>query len=246
MARGRKNGCPTNIREWLIYILDKASITERWVRIYGLNSFTRSVSSETEDGSAETDIWSEPYVKKHSASLSLEGNPIVDGATGEPDEGQGMLDAYAEQAGCDGDATLKFIDPYGHAVIADYIVTGTSASTNESEDTVSWDLEQVGEPETLPYINVASVQIFDGTAEATAVTMAVGDAPKLLTVKVNPDGASNQRYRINVSGRRNVAVAATGENAFTVTPMMAGSATVTVTTMNGGKTASCAFTITDT
>ncbi|MDO5300864.1 MAG: hypothetical protein Q4F18_15665, partial [Clostridia bacterium] len=69
MKRGRKNGCPVNIRNWLVYILDTG--TQEWMRIYGLTSLTRTVEGDTEDGSADTDTWSEPYVTKRSGSLEL-------------------------------------------------------------------------------------------------------------------------------------------------------------------------------
>lgn len=245
MAKGRKNGCPTNVRDWLIYIQDKAITSSvSWVRIYGLNNLTYGIDSETEDGSADTDTWAEPYVTKRSGSMTLEGKPIVDGTTGEPDPGQEMLDAYAEQAGCDGDATIKFVDPFGHTIVADFIVTSTERGADDTENTVSWDLEQVGEPETQAYIQVTSVALKDGDAAVTELAMVVGAAPKVITVAFTPKNASNTRFRVNVSGRRFVNISNVTENSFTITPMAAGSATVTVTTMNGGKTASIAVTVT--
>lgn len=245
MARGRKSGCPTNVRDWLIYILDKAiTAQESWVRIHGLSSMTYGHDSETEDGSADTDTWSEPYVTKRSGSLTLEGKPVVDAGTGDPDRGQEMLDAYAEQAGCDGDATLKIIDPFGHTIVADFIVTSSERSSDDTENTVSWDLEQVGEPESLPYVQVESVTIKDGASAAENLTMQIGDAAKILTVTFNPENASNTRFRVNVSGRRYVSVSNITENSFTITAMAAGSATVTVTSMNNAKTASVSVTVT--
>ena len=89
MAKGRKNGCPVNIKNWLIYILDVA--TNEFVRIFGLNSLTRSTDSETEDGSADTETWSEPYVTKRSGSLTLEGKEVVVESTGDNDPGQAVM-----------------------------------------------------------------------------------------------------------------------------------------------------------
>ncbi|HAM16529.1 MAG TPA: hypothetical protein DCP91_11875, partial [Eggerthellaceae bacterium] len=66
MAKGRKNGCPVNIKNWIVEIMDPSD--SEFVRIYGLNSLTATVDSETEDGSASTDVWAEPYVSKRSAS----------------------------------------------------------------------------------------------------------------------------------------------------------------------------------
>lgn len=68
MAKGRKNGCPVNIKNWLIYILDVA--TNEFVRIFGLNSLTRSTDSETEDGSADTETWSERPCNRGNCSFA--------------------------------------------------------------------------------------------------------------------------------------------------------------------------------
>lgn len=81
--KGRKNGCPVNIRNWVVSILDVA--TQQFVRIYGLTSLTRTIEGETEDGSADTDIWAEPYITKRSSSCDLEGDKKVIEATGEVD-----------------------------------------------------------------------------------------------------------------------------------------------------------------
>ena len=189
--KGRKNGCPVNIRNWLVYILDVA--TNDFVRIYGLSSLTNSIDSDTEDGSADTDLWEEPYVTKRNASVSLEGKQVVEESTGALDEDQEILNGYAEVGGCDGDATLKFVDPYGHAWIADYIVNSHETSSDDSEDTESWDLSQVGEAEKLPYVQVSSVALKDGETAVTTLSMTVGDAAKLITVEI---GRASCRERV--------------------------------------------------
>lgn len=144
--KGRKNGCPVNIRNWVVSILDVA--TQQFVRIYGLTSLTRTIEGETEDGSADTDIWAEPYITKRSSSCDLEGDKKVVESTGEVDPGQEMLNEYAEMSGCDSDCTLKFVDPYGHGWIADYVVTSAEESSDDSDNSVTWSLEQVGRSRT--------------------------------------------------------------------------------------------------
>lgn len=241
MAKGRKRGCPVNIKNWLVYILDKA--TDTFVRIYGLSSLSRGIDSETEDGSADTDVWAEPYVTKRSGSSSLEGKPVVEEATGANDAGQELLTSYAEVAGCEGDATLKFVDPYGHAWLGDYIVTSHELSADESGTTASWDLEQVGEVEVLPYIHVEGVALKDGEADASALSMKVGDASKIITVAFTPEDASNKRFRVSNNKRSVVTVGGVNENGFTITPVSAGTATISITTINGGKTATLTVTV---
>ncbi|MBE5797468.1 MAG: hypothetical protein E7327_08865 [Clostridiales bacterium] len=244
MSKGRKNGCPTNVKDWDISIQDKAQDEETWVRIKGLTEINRSTDSDTEDGSASTDTWSEPYITKRSGSLALSGTPLVDAATGEQDAGQAMLDDYATSGQCDEDATIKIVDPYGKAIVCDYIVTGTEDSTGEDGDERSWDLEQVGEAEPLPYVQVTGVTLKDGNSAVTTLSMAVGAAAKIITVNFAPADASNQRYKINVSNKRVVSVGNVTDGSFTITPLSAGTAKVKVTSVNNAKSATITVTVT--
>lgn len=241
MAKGRKNGCPVNIKNWLIYILDVA--TNEFVRIFGLNSLTRSTDSETEDGSADTETWSEPYVTKRSGNLTLEGKEVVVESTGDNDPGQELLNSYAEAAGCDADATLKVVDPYGHAWVGDYIVTGKETSSDDSGTTLSWDLEQVGEVEVLPYVQVTDVTLKDDSTDVTTLALTEGGTPKIITVAFAPEGASNKRFKVTNNKRSVVSVSNITEDGFTITPMAVGTATIAVTTANGGKRATLAVTV---
>lgn len=244
MAKGRKNGCPTNVKDWDISIQDKAQVSETWVRIKGLNEITRSTDSDTEDGSASTDTWSEPYITKRSGSLSLQGKPLVDAATGAEDAGQAMLDDYATSGQCDEDATIKIVDPYGKAIVCDYIVTGTEDSTGEDGDECSWDLEQVGEAEYLPYVQVTAVALKDGNTAVTTLSMNTGASAKIISVAFTPADASNQRFKINVSNKRVVSVGNVTENSFTITPLAVGTAVVKVTSVNNAQTANLTVTVT--
>ena len=240
--KGRKNGCPVNIRNWLVYILDVA--TNDWIRIYGLTSLTSTVDSDTEDGSADTELWEEPYITKRNGSVSLEGRRVVEEATGNLDDGQELLNSYADVGGCEADATLKFVDPYGHSWVADYIVTSHETSADDSEESESWDLSQVGEAEQQPYVAVNSIALKDGETAATTLSIAVGDAAKLITVAFTPDDASNKRFRVSNTRRKVAAISNITEDSFTLTPVSAGTTTVTVTSVNGTKTASLAVTVT--
>lgn len=241
MPKGRKNGCPVNIRNWLIYI----SLGEDdWTRIYGLTSLTNSTDSETNDSSADTDEWAEPFVTKRSGSISLEGKQVINAHTGENDPGQEALNGYATATGCDADATLKFVDPYGHAWIADYIVTGNEISVDSGETTLSWDLEQVGQVEVLPYVQPTAVSLKDGESPATTATMKVGDAAKTITVAFTPANASNTRFCVKNTKRSVAIVSNVTESGFDITPVSAGTTTITVKSACGDKTATLAVTVT--
>lgn len=245
MAKGRKNSCPTNIRNWGIFIQDKSQVTETWIRIKGLEEMTHGTDSDTEDGSAATDLWEEPYVTKRSGSLTLSGKPKVDAATGEVDPGQAMLDDYATTGVCDDDATLKIVDPYGTAIVMDAIVTGNEVSSDEDEDTKSWDLEQVGEIETLPYVQLTSISLKDGNSAVTNLSLAVGATPKIITIVFNPATASNQRFRISSGNKKVASVSNITEDSFTVTPLSAGTSKIVVTSVNGARTATLTVTVTE-
>ena len=243
MAKGRKNGCPVNIKNWIVEILD-TSIDE-FVRIYGLNSLSATVDSETEDGSASTDVWAEPYVSKRSASTTLEGKKVVEELTGVEDAGQALLNWYAEQAGCDADATLRFTDAYGHCWIADYIVTSREDSVDDAGDNYSWDLEQVGEAEVLPYVHVVSVALKDGeTAVGETLSMAVNATPKIITVAFTPDTSSNKRFKVTNTKRSVCTVGNVTDTGFTITPIAVGTSTIKVASVEGGKEVSVSVTIT--
>lgn len=243
MAKGRKNGCPTNVRNWGIFIQDKSQDSETWVRIKGLTEMTRSTDADTEDGSAATDLWEEPYVTKRSGSLSLSGKPLVDPSTGETDAGQQMLDDYATEGVCGEDATIKIVDPYGTTIVADFIVTGSESSTDDTEDTKSWDLEQVGEAEQLAYVQMSSISLKDGSTTVTTLAQTVGGVGKVITIAFAPETASNKRFRVSNSNKRIAAVSAITDDTFTVTPLSVGTCTITVTTVNGAKTAQLAVTV---
>lgn len=245
MAKGRKNSCPTNIRNWAIFIQDKSQVSETWIRIKGLEELTRSTDSDTEDGSAATDLWEEPYVSKRSGSISLSGKPLVDAATGAVDPGQAMLDDYATSGVCDDDATLKIVDPYGTTIVMDVIVTGAETKSDEDEDTRSWDLEQVGDIDTLPYVQLSGISLKDNGTTVTTLAMEVGDSAKIITLAFTPTNASNQRFRISSGNKRVASVGNVTENTFAVTPVSAGTAKITVTAVNNARTATLTVTVTD-
>lgn len=241
MAKGRKNGCPMNVKNWIIEILAAA---DTWVRIHGIDSLDRGIDSDTEDGSADSDTWSEPYKTKLSGSLSLEGKPVVDQTTGIRDEGQAMLEDYSHLAGCEADCTIRITDPYGHAMMADYIVTSYTENADDTENGLSVDLEMVGEPEALPYVQATAVALKKGGQAATTLSLAVGDSPALISVDFTPATASNKRFRVTNTKRSVATVTNVTEDGFSVVPVSAGTTTITVTSVNNAKTATLAVTVT--
>ena len=233
MSRGRKHGCPTNIRSWVISCLDRAE--QEWVRIYGLTGMTRNVTGDVSDGSAGTDLWEEPYITKRKATLKLEGEIVEDESTGERDRGQQLLDAAALRAGCEDDLTIRMVDPYGHSMVADFVVSGQEMSHDDTSSQISWDLEQVGEAEQEAYVHVQEVHAVHDGADVTSLTLKTGDGMALIALRFEPENASNRRFRIYNSAPGVARVAEVTEDGFCLQPQRAGECVIRVETLNQGR-----------
>lgn len=237
----RKNGCPFSVRDWQIDIRSRASTNESptWIPIKGMESLDFSMDAETEDGSSAQSLYSEPYITKRSGSMSMELKRIVDRVTGAKDLGQEELDYYATLGGCDADARFRMADAVGNTTILDAVVTGVGNSADDTSESVSYDTEIVGEPEILPYVPVASVT----TTPATSLAAVVEDIDEV-TVNVLPVGASNKKYSVYSSDAGVVKVMQVDGNEFEIKSLKAGTATLTIKTMNGAKTATITVTVT--
>ena len=243
MAIGRVNGCPTNIRDWQVMILDRDySGTQQWLQITGLRTLTLKAESETAEGSAGSDLWEEPYVIKRRVRLTLEGKRIAEMASGQTDPGQNLLDEYALRDGCQADACQRFTDPYGHAMEAEYIISGTGLQSDGEADTVSWDLYQVGEARMLPYKAVRTIALSRNGQNISALTVGIHDEPTAISVDLTPSDASNRHYRVSKLGRQYAGISDISESGFSVRGLQPGTATITVISMNGSHTAALQIT----
>lgn len=240
----RKNGCPFNIRNWQVDIKSRAStaLKEVMLRIKGLNSLDYGIEGETEDGSSAESLWGEPYVNKRNGSLSLEGKPATDAVTGAQDPGQAELDYYATQGGCDGDATIRLADPYGRATEMEVVVTSKSRSADDTGETVSWEMEMVGEPRELPYVQVSGVS----TDPSESAEVKIGDSKKV-TVTITPAGASNQKFSVASADTSKVKVQNIDGLNFDIVGVAktTEAVNVVVRTMNNSKEAVIAVTVTE-
>lgn len=212
-----------------------------WLRIKGLTSLERGTDADTEDGSSADSVWSEPYVTRRSGTITLEGKPVTDAVTGERDPGQAELDYYANLAGCDGDARIRLADPYGRAMVIDAIVTSASTGADDTSESVSWDLEQVGEAEELTYVQASGVS----TTPTNTLSVAVGET-KTVAVAFTPATATNQKYSASSADGGKVRVTNVDGLTFdvvgvsvTTTPV-----NVVVKTMNNALSATLAVTVT--
>lgn len=242
----RKNGCPFSVRNWVIEVMSAASTRENpeWLRVKGLTSMEFSLEAETEDGSSADDIWGEPYITKRNGTITLEGKPVTDAATGARDLGQAQLDYYATLGGIDGDAAIRLADPHGRAMQLDAIVTSNSRGADETSETISWELQLVGETQDLAYVQATAVAVKDGATAASELTIAPG-ASKKLTVAITPENASNQKFSVASADPNKVRVANVDGLSFELTGIAATATPVNVLvkTMNNALTATVAVTV---
>lgn len=239
-----------SVRDWVVEIMSRASTAASpvWIRIKGATTITRATSSTTEDGSGADAMWSEPYVAKRSGTLTLECKKISDAVTGARDAGQAELDYYATLGGCDGDARIRLTDPYGHSTIIDAIVTGTNDSAQETSGTVSWDLEQVGEAEDVPYVQATAINVTGtGITGGTTASVAIGDTIEA-TVAFTPSNASNQKYSVASADTTKVKIANIDGLNFEIVPVAVTTSAVNVLvkSMNNNLTKTIAVTVTAT
>lgn len=242
MAKGRKHGCPLSVKNWIFEI---QTAENDWTRIHGVNAMTRTIDSDTEDGSADTDDWAEPFVSKRNGSLTLEGTPVVEASTGYRDDGQTLLEDYSKLTGCDADVTIRITDPYGHSVMGDYIVTSYEESVDNTESSLSVDLEMVGAPETVPYVTVTGIEAKQNGSAVTTLALTVGDAAALIKVAFTPEDSSNKRFKVSNTKRSVCAVVNVTEDGFSIEPQSAGTANIVITSINADKTTTIAVTVSD-
>jgi len=213
----RKNGCPMSVRDWSVEIRSRASTAEApdWLPVRGLDSIELSLQAETRDASGAESLWGEPYVTKRTGKLTIEGRPIADTASGEADPGQAELNCYAALGGCGGDACLRLADPYGRARILDAVVTAAETGSDEDGETISWELEIVGEPAEERYVQLTGI-----AAEPASLTLAQGESAQI-AVHFTPENASNRRYSAYSTDPAKLRVSGVGPGGFTVTAVAA-------------------------
>ncbi len=88
-------------------------------------------------------------------------------------------------------------------------------------------------------LSEAPIAVTGVTLDQTSLNLTIGDTPIPLTATVSPADATDKSVTWSSANTAVATVAADG----TVTPVAAGTATITVTTTDGGHTATCAVTV---
>lgn len=230
----RLSGCPSSIKDSDVKI--KNQVSDEMVKIKGMSTLNVELSADTEDGSTGDALWSEPYVTKRSGTVSMDGKPVSDPMTGVRDSGQEMLiEASMSEGGCENDQTIYIADTTGHAMELDVVVTSFGQQTDETGETISFGMDLVGEPRVLPYVQVTGVSAKDGatTLDSTVntLTVDVNDTSEF-TVDIVPASASNQKFGVTSSDKTVARISAIEDNVVHVLGVKAGTATITIKTMN--------------
>lgn len=237
----RKNGCPMSVKEWVVEILSRAATKAEpvWIYVKGVSAITLALEAETEDGSAATSLWAEPYVVKRSGKLTLEGKPSACPVTGQQDPGQAELSYFAALGGCMGDAALRLTDPYGRRQVIDVVVTGVENETGDGGEKISWDCEIVGSPEEENYVQLEGI-----ACAPEAITIGVNETAAI-AVSFTPQNASNRRFSAASENAHCVRVGEVQEDGFTITGAAKTQAPVNVRirSMNNSLTAVVAVTV---
>lgn len=237
----RLNGCPMSVKEWVVEILSRAASKAEpvWIQIGGLSAITLALEAETQDGSAASSLWAEPYVVKRSGKLTLEGKPSACPNTGSPDPGQAELTYFASLGGCMGDAALRLTDPYGRRQVIDVVVTDAETETEDGGEKIRWVCEIVGAPEEQNYVQLERI-----ACTPAEVTLGVNETAQI-ALSFTPENASNRRFSAASENPHCVRVGGIHEGGFTITGVMKtdGPVSVRIRSMNNDLTAALAVTV---
>jgi hypothetical protein len=233
----RKSGCPFSIKDYVIEVQDL--VTELWVLVKGMTSFSLDFGSDTEDGRTGDALWSEPYITARNGSGTMEGKPLYDKTTGRGDDGQEMLNqAAVASGGCDNDQRLRLTDAIGNSTILTVIITDKSTGADDTGETLSYGFSTVGDPEPQPYIQATAIQAVDGAttlSETNPLAVTVNMTADF-DVKFTPATASNQKFAISIGDRSIVRVVSIDRNKVALQGIAVGETTITLRSMNNNLT----------
>ena len=145
------------------------------------------------------------------------------------------LTATVEPANATNKAVTWSSDNSGVATVSNGVVTAVTPGT--ATITVTAQGDSTKSASCTVTVTAAAVPVTGVTLNKTSTSLYVGDT-ETLTATVAPDNATNK----NVTWSTSDANVATVENGV-VTAVSAGTATITVTTEDGGKTATCTITV---
>ena len=223
--------CKILARDWLLEIQNPDTLA--WVEVKGINTFTfDGIKNEADTTTFDEDGWQSHLVASRGRSLTCGGIYIEDGTTGARDAGQALVDALADEIGCDSLGSFRLTSPGGNvrSFSASANITGIGGS---NDDPTGWNAE-------LKISGTASLGVVADTSISSlpaTVTLAIG-ATQLVSTTFTPANTTNQNLTYTTSDATKAICTAEGR----IVAIATGSATITITSSTS-KTDTIAVTI---
>ncbi|MEY8001205.1 phage tail tube protein [Clostridium sp. Mt-5] len=209
-----------------------ASTDTDMVPIADMESFTMKIAGKTDDWvPMTTNGWGRSLMTEKSFTITLKGKRNV----GDPGNDYVNNVAWMDGLSCSTRAEIDFPDDskLNFNCVIDVQNAGGDASTKTAP--LEFDLKSDGKPTYTPASNIPVTGVM---LDKTTDSIAVG-ANDTLVATVAPSNATNKNVTWSSSDSATATVDSTGK----VTGVAAGTATITVTTEDGNKTATCTVTV---
>lgn len=203
-------------------------------------SKTFDMSPNTTTSSADdTKGWVENIVTSNDLTLSFEGEVRVNDKADQYGVYK-FIKYYVGEVNASRQPTMWVRMFFGQLMIQGYMVITALSNDGGTDDIVTFTTEfKVADGSTVSVEDINNTTVTGVTISPTTASIAVA-ATRQLTATVAPADAANKAVTWSSSDDTKATVNSSG----LVTGVTAGSATITATTVDGGKTATCAVTVT--
>lgn len=223
------DGCADTIPAEAEFKLLAAGTSKTW----DMNPNTTNSSADDTKG------WVENVVTSNDLTLSFEGEVRVNDKSDQYGVYK-FIKYYVNEVNASRQPTLWVRMYFGQVMIQAYMVITALSNDGGTDDIVTFSTEfKVADGSTVSIDDIDTSEVTSVAVAPTTTNIAV-NATRQLTASVSPTTASNQ----SVTWTSSDATIATVDSKGLVTGVKAGSATITATTADGGKTATSAITVT--
>lgn len=223
------DGCADAVPEESEFLLLAAGTS----KTFDMNPNTTTSSADDTKG------WVENIVTSNDLTLSFEGEVRVNDKADQYGVYK-FIKYYVGEVNASRQPTLWVRMFFGQIMIQGYMVITALSNDGGTDDIVTFTTEfKVADGSTVTIEDINSTAVTGVTVSPTTASIAV-DATRQLTATVAPSDAANKAVTWSTSDASKASVNSSG----LVTGVAAGSATITATTADGGKTSTCAVTVT--
>lgn len=223
------DGCADAVPEEAEFLLLAAGTS----KTFDMNPNTTTSSADDTKG------WVENIVTSNDLTLSFEGEVRVNDKADQYGVYK-FIKYYVGEVNASRQPTLWVRMFFGQIMIQGYMVITALSNDGGTDDIVTFTTEfKVADGSTVTIEDINSTAVTGVTVSPTTASIAVA-ATRQLTATVAPSDAANKAVTWSTSDASKASVNSSG----LVTGVAAGSATITATTADGGKTSICAVTVT--